>query len=171
MIRWIGGLMDRVCAVAGAVIFAQAPLFMKQYTQQLISRESELGMQVEAMRNAAGISGKTLDQLIQKFLSNPDPDFIHQGEVMLALLGRWRNLSESLSAMQNSTIWERPFAFAFHLNAEVFSSTLANFTFGIPMTTEGGIYALAGIVVGYGIFAIIRKICWHGFNRVKAKCS
>ena len=153
MFRWLGGLLDRVCAV----VFAQAPLFMQQYTQQLIGRTAELRMQVDAMRQAAGVSGKTLEQLIQKFIDSGDADFVRQGEVMLGMVQRWYNLSQALTEMEGSSVWTRLFTFSLHLNIDVFKSTLDHFTFGIPISAEGGIYALAGIVIGYLVFAIIRR--------------
>lgn len=171
MFRWLGGLMDRICAVAGAIVCAQAPLFMKQYTQQLVGREAELRMQVDAMRNAAAISGKTLEQLINKFLTNPDADFAHQGEVMQNLVTRWHGLFDALNAMESSPFWERPFTFAYHLNTDIFKSTLSNFTFGIPMTVEGGIYAVAGIALGYGLFALVRSACRRLYCGLKAVWS
>lgn len=71
MFKWIGGLMDRACAVVGAVVFAQAPLFMQQYSQQLIGRTAELKLQVDGMKQAANLSGKTLEQLTQNSWKTP----------------------------------------------------------------------------------------------------
>lgn len=165
MLKWIGGLLDRVFAVVGAICFAQAPLFMQQYTQQLIGRESELSLQVNTMRQAASLSGKTLEQLMKKFIENPDIDVVRQGEVMLALVGRWHKFSDALSAMQESTLWSRPFAFLYHLNTDTFSSTFHHFKFGLPLNMEGGVYALFGIGAGYLIFIFFRSI-WRKLNEV-----
>lgn len=157
LLRWIAGLMDRAFAVIGAVVFAQLPLFMQQYTQQLIGRTAELKLQVEAMRNAAAVSGKTLESFINKFITSGDADFVAQGEAMQAMVVRWHDLQDALSAMQQSTLWGRPFAFIYHLNSDAFSSTLSNFRAGLPITIEGGVYALAGICVGYLVFSFLRK--------------
>lgn len=158
LLKWLGGLMDRAFAVLGALLFAQAPLFMQQYTQQLIGREAELKLQVEGMRHAASLSGKTMEAFIKKFTGSGDIDFISQGEAMQGMVTRWYHLSDALAAMQNSTMWGRPFAFIYHLNADAFSSTLANFHAGLPMNLEGAVYALLGIVFGYFVFAFFRKI-------------
>lgn len=163
MLKWLGGLTDRVFAVVGAIIFAQAPLFMQQYTQQLIGREAELRLQVDAMRHAASLSGKTLEQLTQKFMANPDIDVVRQGEVMLSIVGRWHHLSDALTAMQESSLWGRPIAFIYHLNMDTFSSTFHNFKMGLPLNVEGGVYALLGIATGYLVFALFRGL-WR-------KCS
>jgi len=159
MLKWLAGLMDRAFAVVGAVIFAQLPLFMQQYTEQLIGRESELHMQVDAMRNAAAISGKNIDQYIKKFLDSSDHDFIRQGDIMQDIVNRWHSLSSALSAMEDSSAWSRPISFIYHLNTDIFTSTFKHFTFGIPISLEGGLFALIGIVVGYLTFALLRKLC------------
>lgn len=67
MIKWISSLIDRIFAAVGGVLFSQAPLFMKQYAQQLSGHAAELRFQVDAMKQAASNSGKTLEQFIQKF--------------------------------------------------------------------------------------------------------
>ena len=158
MFRWLGGLMDRSFAVIGAIVFAQAPLFMQQYSQQLFGRTAELKLQVDAMRHAASLSGKTLEQLTQKFMENPDADVALQGEVMFSMVSRWQHLSEGLAALQESSLWGRPFTFIYHLNSETFSSTLNQFKMGLPLNLEGGAYALLGIAIGYGIFTIFKSI-------------
>lgn len=157
MIRWIAGLMDRCFAVVGAIVFAQVPLFMQQYIQQLIGRTSELSLQVEGMRHAASLSGKTLEQLTKKFIESADLDVARQGELMLAIVKRWRNVSDALSAMKNSSVWSRPFAFLYHLDTDAFSSSFDHFKIGLPLNLEGGVYALAGVAAGYLVFAFLRK--------------
>lgn len=158
MFKWIGGLMDRACAVVGAVVLAQAPLFMQQYSQQMVGRTAELKLQVDGMRQAAALSGKTLQQLTQKFMENPDPDVFRQGELMSATIARWHDLSQSLTALQESSIWGRPFAFVYHLNFDVFYDTFHQFKMGLPLNMEGGIYALIGMMVGYLTFSFFKKI-------------
>jgi len=156
MFKWLGGLIDRFFAVIGAIFFAQVPLFMQQYSQQLIGRTAELRFQVDAMRQIANTSGKTLGQLMQKFLENSDADVALQGEIMLTMVNRWHHLSEALAAMQESSIWTRPFVFLTHLDNDVFFSTFEQFKIGLPLTPEGGVYALVGIVLGYSIFSVLK---------------
>jgi hypothetical protein len=158
MIKWLSGLLDRAFAVIGAIVFAQAPLFMQEYTQQLIGRTAELRFQVNAMRHAASLSEKTLEQLTQKFMENSDPDVVLQGKVMFSIVERWQQLSEALTAMQESSIWGRPFAFIYHLNTDVFSSTFHQFKLGLPLNLEGGLYALVGLTTGYLFYTLIKNV-------------
>lgn len=158
MLKWFGALLDRIYAVIGAVVFAQIPLFIQQYSQQLVGREAELRFQVMAMRQSAALSGKTLEELIAKFLVNPDIDVVRQGELMKAIVSRWEGLSSSLFSLQNSNVFDRPFVFILHMNGDAFRSTFENFSFGLPLTVEGGIYAFIGLLAGFGLFAALRKL-------------
>lgn len=171
LLKWLGGLMDRAFAVLGALLFAQAPLFMQEYTQQLIGREAELKLQVEGMRRAASATGKTLEAFINKFAVSGDSDIASQGEAMQGMVSRWYHLSDALSSMQNSNLWGRPFAFVYHLNGDAFSSTLANFHPGLPMSLEGGIYALIGIIFGFFVFAVLRKLAGGAIGFFRAIVS
>lgn len=156
--KWLGALLDRICAALGALIFIQIPLFMQQYMQQLLGREAELKLQIESMRQSAVLSGKTLEQYIQKFVASSDPDFMRQGELMHSMMDRWHSYSEALSAYQGSSVVGRPFAFLMHLNGDVFKSTLDHYTFGLPLTIEAGVYALLGVVMGYLAFSLVRNL-------------
>lgn len=158
MFRFVGSLCDRICAVLAAIIFMQLPLFISQYMQQLTGREAELRLQVDAMRQAARISGKSLEELINKFVSSSDGDFIRQGELMQSMLERWEGMFKSLVSLQQSSIFAKPFNFILHLNTETFSSTLKNYSFGLPVTIEGAIYAFCGLVVGYLLFSGLRRL-------------
>lgn len=156
--RWISGLIDRILAVIGALAFSQIPLFMLQYHQRLSGHVSELKLQVEIMRQAALQTGKTLDQYTQKFLESSDPDFMHQGDIIHAMISRWQNLSDSMIALHNATPLSRPFVFLSHINLDVVDDTFKSFQMGIPLTIEGLIYALIGLCFGFLTYYLISRL-------------
>lgn len=158
MLRWIAGLLDRLFAVAGALMASQAPLFIQHYNQQLSGHISELRHQVEIMRTTALRSDKTLDQFIDKFLGSSDMDFVRQGELMQSMVQRLDTLKESFNSLKEATVLTRPFIFLEQFNWDIAKSTFQSFTIGIPLNTEGLIYALIGIVLGYLTFLCIRKL-------------
>lgn len=157
MFRWISGLVDRIFAAAGGVLFSQAPLYMKQYAQQLSGHAAELRYQVDAMRQAATNSGKTLEQFIQKFVDSNDVDFVRQGDIMSAMVNRWYHTTDALASLQDSTVYSRPFVFMKNMNWDIVKSTWSHYVFGLPFTIEGLIYAVIGIIFGFIIFFGIRK--------------
>jgi Protein of unknown function (DUF2937) len=157
MLNWIGKLIDRTFVVIGALIFSQAPLYMQQYTQQLSGHVAELNIQVDAMKKTAQQADKTLEQFIQKFLASGDADFRMQGELMQGMIERWNHLTEGLLAMQSTGLWQRPYVFAKYFNWDIAASTFQHYKIGIPLTIEGLIYALAGMLLGYAFFLLIRQ--------------
>lgn len=169
MFKWLVTLLDRLFAVAGALVFSQAPLFIHQYSLQLEGHQAELHLQINAMSQAALQTGKTLDQYIHKFISSSDDDFQLQGEIMQAMVVRWNHLSKTLSSLQESSLFQRPFVFLQHVDAEIVKSTANNFQLGIPLNAEGACYAIIGVIFGFLTFFIIRKIVGFPFKFLKKK--
>lgn len=158
MIKWLGNIIDRLFAVAGALVFSQAPLFMQYYTQQLSGHVAELKLNVEAMGKIAAQSGKTLDQYVLKFMASTDPDFNLQGKLMQSMVERWTVFNENLYSMQNATVWTRPFLFIRQFDWDIARTTYHTFEVGLTFNLEGIIYAFLGLLFGYLVFMLIRKV-------------
>lgn len=158
MIRFFANTIERILCLISGLVCAQIPQFIQHYMQQLSGRVDELRIQVDSMRNAAAMSGKTLEQFIQKFVKSTDPDFLHQGEVMSQAYNRYESLSAAYAKLQASHGLEQPFVFFYNIDGNLVKSTLANFSPGLPLTLDAGLYALAGIVVCYLIFAGLGRV-------------
>ncbi len=156
MLKWFGNLLERLCGIAGALIFSQAPIFMQQYTHELAGHVAELHRQVSAMRQVAVQSGKSLELFIQKFVTSLDPDFRAQGELMEKMVHRWHQLSDGLTSLQHAALWERPYLFIHSLDSGVAHDTYRAFEPGLPLTLEGSLYAFAGLLLGTALFRLIR---------------
>lgn len=149
--------IDRIFIVLGALLFAQAPLFMQAYRHQLSGHIAELRWNIESMRHAAMLSGKTLEAFVLKFVQSGDQDFARQGAIMQEMIDRFQQFSAGLSAIDNATLFSRPFAFMWHLNYDVAIATLHGYAIGIPLTFEGIGYGMIGILVSYGFYTLICK--------------
>lgn len=155
MTKWLTGLLDRSFAVIGALVCAQAPMFIQQYNQQLTGRVAELKLQMDAMANIATLSQKSVKQYIQRFIDSGDPDFMRQGDILLWTHERYDQLTNALNQLSGASMTSKPFVFLRDLNWEVARSTLSEFQPGIPFTAEGFIYALIGIGIGFGVFFLL----------------
>ncbi|QLH35042.1 MAG: DUF2937 family protein [Parachlamydiaceae bacterium] len=164
LFSWIGGLIDRIFAVAGALILSQFPLFMQQYQQQLTGHISELQLQINSMRNAALLTGKSLKQYILKFLQSEDLDFKHQGEILNNMLQRYDHLLQGQQALQEAPFYAKPILFVRYLDLDIARSTWAKFEVGFPLNPEGFFYAILGILLGLAIYWALRKICQRFFK-------
>lgn len=151
-------IIDRLFGVAGAFIGSQIPVFMHQYEQRLSGHLHELSHLLEEIRHIALLSGKSMDQYINKFLNSSDPDFISHGKFMQNLVIRHENLSKALYDLTTSTLWSKPYLFFSELKSDIASSTLHSFSPGMSLTVEGGVYALCGLVVGCLVYRGMKKL-------------
>lgn len=153
--KWLGAFVDRLCVVAGALVFSQAPQYFSQYTQRLAGHVDEIKIHTASIRYAAEKSGKELIEYVQKFSLHQDLDVSLQGDMMQRILNRQIDLSQTYLAMQESTPFSRPFVFFKHFNPDIAKATLVNFHPGLVFTTEGLIYAVIGMGVGLSLFQLI----------------
>jgi len=158
MFGWVLKIIDRIFAVIGALLFSQLPLYMLYYTQQLQGHVAELKLQVDAMGHAAAQTGKSLHQYVLKFLSSTDADFNSQGHFMQGMIDRFDSLSTGLQALHNASVWERPYVFFKYFNIEIAKSTWSHYKVGVPLSFEGAIYALFGILAGLALFFLLKRL-------------
>lgn len=158
MFRWFDKLLDRVCAVFGALAFLQFPGFALQYAQQLAGHVAELSFQIDLIYKSAAMAEKPLPALVEKFLASGDVDVVYQGVFIQALLTRYAELNDALTALQAASPLLRPLYFLTYFNWSIVQETWKGFTFGIPLTVEGGLYALFGLIVGFSAYALFRRL-------------
>ncbi len=155
--KWVGGLIDRIFAVAGALLFAQLPMFILQYTQQLAGRAAELRLQLYSLDKIAKANGKTFQQYIQKFIDTNDPDFAQQGLLMENMGKRFTYLTNAEIDISSASALAKPFVFVQHFDWDIASTTFNYFQFGIPFSIEGLTYGLMGLGFGCLLFFAIKK--------------
>lgn len=158
---------DRLCVVLGALAFSQVPAFIQQYVQQLQGRIEELRLQIGLMREFAMRSGKTLEQLIDKFLAASDVDVVHQGEFIQEMVTRLGYLSSAAEALKNASLTNRFFVFLANLQYDIVKSTLSEFSLGLTFSFEALLYALMGGLAGFIVFSGVKKLAGFGAKPVK----
>ena len=160
------GLLDRVLCLLGAVGFCQLPEFIQQYLQRLGGRLDEARRQLAQFEAVAAQSKLTLQQFIERTSANTDTAVARLGGVMQDAINRVAELSSAETAIRNASIWEKPFVFFSHLDRSIAGATLEVYKPAVPTTTEGLIYAAAGMItilcvyhggIRYPIAAAARK--------------
>lgn len=146
------GLLDRALCVIGTVIFSQVPEFMQQYLQRLGGHLDEARRQLLQFQQAAAQSGLTLDRLINQTSTNADPAVAKLGGVMTEAITRVETLEAAQAAMQQASLWSRPFVFLRHSDSDIVHATWAIFKPAVPTTVEGLVYALCGMLVLLSIY-------------------
>lgn len=145
-------VVDRVLCVVGAVAFSQAPEFMQQYLQRLGGRLDEARRILGQYEDIARQAGITLENYIARTNANSDPVVAKLGGVMENTVTRVHDLAAAQAALQDASMFGRPFAFLRHLDAEIGRATWAVFKPAVPTTIEGAVYALAGAGLALGVY-------------------
>lgn len=164
---WLDKVLDRFFVVAGAFIFCQIPEFFQQYIQRLSGHVEELKRLVAQIQQAAAFSGKALPQYIEKFLSNSDQDFMSQGMLMQQVVQRFNELQETLTAMQEASVFSRPFVFFTHFQKDIAIGTLSSFKPALALTYEGFFYALVGLFAGYCLYILLKNVYWLSIRIIR----
>lgn len=149
---WLDGIVDRVLAVAGAVLFSQAPEFFQQYLQRLGGHLDEARRMLAQFERTAGEAGLTLEKFINQTSTNYDPAVARLAGVMKDSLERVQHLAEAFAALRDASAWSRPFVFLRDLDAAIARATWTDYKPAVPTTVEGLLYAAAGMLVFLGIY-------------------
>lgn len=165
----IVGLIDRLLAVTGAILFTQIPLYYQQYVYRLSGHLAELELQVTLLRQTAARSGKSLDVYINKFLQSQDSDFLGQGEFMLGLTHRLENLQNTYQALVEAPSWTHSFYLIKYADPVIAKATFNHFEPGLSFTLEGVLYGLIGVAVGLLVFRILKKLFYKVISLFMSK--
>lgn len=150
-------LIDRVFAVTGAVLFMQAPQFIQSYTHVLYGHLAELNWELDQMRTFVQKSGKTIEGLVNKFLSSNDMDIVFQGELIEKLIGREKNFTLALKALNAANPLTKPFVFVRYADKDLMRETWVHFKLGLPVTFEALAWGFFGLLAGYFLFRLLHR--------------
>lgn len=173
MLRSLGRIfdtiLDRIFAVTGALVCMQVPQFIQQYTDVMAGALSEATRQVETIRSTASQLGKSVEEFILKHLQSSDPDFQASGRIYDAQFERFHWLREAHTALSEASTWNKPFVFFSHLDSRLLQAV--DFQPGLPLSIEGLIYGIAGIIIGLFVYHMIIKIPVHIRNAFRKRRS
>jgi len=90
--------------------------------------------------------------------------FVSSGKVIENLVNRYFELEQSYLALADSNIFTRWFVFLKEVDWEIAVGTWNNFVPGVPTTMEGLVYAIAGLLAGWGVYTGLKTICTYPFR-------
>ncbi len=163
-VKFLDGIADRICAVLGAVGLSQFPQFFGQYMQRLGGHLSEARRIFEQYQKAAADAGLSLEDYIQEHLNATSEVFVSSGRVIENLVNRYYELEQSYLALADSNIFNRWFVFLREVDWEIAAGTWHSFIPGVPTTIEGLSYAIAGLLVGWGIYTALKTVATYPFR-------
>jgi hypothetical protein len=158
LVRPLDGLLDRICAVAGALVFSQAPAFMAHYLQRLSGHVDEAARHVKAWQAMADrIADGRLEALIRMGRTGREAFGLEAAEKCAADLARHETLSRALEAMRSAPVWSRAASFARHADMEIARAAWRDFTPSLPLDVESLVYALLGLLAGFAAYILVKK--------------
>ena len=159
-VKVVDSLLDRIVAVLGAVGGSQLPGFIQHYTQRLGGHVAEAERNMASWQTIAnGITQGDVAELANLYLLSTDPEVIAAGSKCTVDLARAAELRGALAALQDASVWGRPFVFLGHLDREIADATLASFSPNVPLDLEGIVYAACGLVLGIVIYLGGKQAC------------
>ncbi len=165
-------LTDRVLCVVGAVLLSQGPEFMQQYLQRLGGHLDEARRQLAAFQKTADQAGLTLDQFISQTAANADPAVAKLGGVMTDSVERVASLQTAHDALLQAELWERPFVFLRNLDAGIARATAGVYQPAVPTTTEGLVYAFAGMLLILALYHLgLKRLFGAVFSRSRTPAT
>lgn len=171
----VDGLADRICAVIGALVFIQVPVFITHYVQRLGGHVDELSRVVNQYRASADAGGKSLEEYVARFLASSEADFVSAGRNMRFNIDRLVDIKEALAHLTTSGPAAKFFYFIKDIDIDIARATMRNYTPGLNISMEGAVYALCGLLFGtlayYGVKKLVallgRKIFRRGAQEAR----
>jgi hypothetical protein len=164
-LRVLNGLVDRVLALVGAIAFAQFPQYFAQYIQRLGGHLDEARRSVSQYQNVAASYSMSLQEYINIHLTSGNKIFVSTGKVISGLVERLQHLESAFRALHDSTPWNRGWVFLREMDSEIARRTWENYTPGVPTTAEALVYALIGLLIGWGLYQGVKKLVGLPFRK------
>ncbi len=147
-----------VAGLGGAAAFSQFPEFSQQYVQRLGGAVDALAQVVDEFDANAAQNGLSREQALAQITGT---SFLDQhGTDMRATFQRYESLKGQLAQMHGAG----PFMRAYHaasLDGQLARAAYHNYKPALPLTLEGGIFALLGyLIAAIALTVIIKSIAW-----------
>lgn len=170
--RFLDGLADRFIGFCGGLLFGQFPHFWAQYVQRLGGHLEEARLQLAQYTQAAALNHLTLEQYIRMHLESNNKVFQSTGKIIAELVNRFEMLEKAYLAFKEAPVLWRGWVFICHWKAEIVLETWRDFTPGFPVTWEGFVFALTGMICFWGGYHLIKHIIKFTFGKRKsATCN
>lgn len=166
-------MIRRLIAIVGGVALglsaSQFPEFAQQYEQRLGGAVAELRLIAERFDAAARSAGLTRDQALDTYQATDSGFLAQQGKDTAETLDRYERLETQLVALENSNLVTRITDFALYYDSDIGAEALEAYNPAVPVTTEGFIYAGAGVLVGYALFGVLGWAGARPFRRRRSR--
>lgn len=144
-------------AAAGGSATSQFPEFFQQYLQRLGGHLDQAVLQANRIKDAAAAEKLSLTDYLNSFLTSQVPAHRRQGEILMQELDDAERLRDSLEALMQSPVWQRPFVMASQAEPDILQAAAEAYNPAVPITVEGLIYAAVGALLSLILLRLLRS--------------
>ncbi len=148
---------------------SQFPQYYGQYMQRLGGHLDEARLMLQQYIDAAAALGLNLDVYIREHLESGSEVFTSTGRIIADLVERVQTLEQAYQALQDAGVFGRWFVFLREVDLNIAAGTWENFVPGVPTTLEGLLYALTGLLIGWGLYALLKTLVTFPFRAAGRK--
>lgn len=145
--RFAGGLAERVLAVVLAVGLAQFPLYFQAYRNTVAGAQTEAALRYQELVTEAARLQLSVEGFVEKHEDDRDAVFQASGRMHRTTLEHYQRYGTMVQALDGAPAWRRPVVLAQNFDRELYAAT--RFSPGLPLTFEGGAYALIGLLLAW----------------------
>ena len=164
---FIETLTDRIVCAAGALLFAQLPVFIAQYQQRLGGHVDELRRLVEKYKAYAAGNNRSLEEYINIHLQSSVMEFVSTGQLMTDNVARFNELSSALDEITRSGGLVKLFMFFKNIDMEIYRGTMKNFVPGITFSSDAILYGIIGLIIFMALYYLIKRMILSLLNRAR----
>lgn len=165
-LRVFEGLLDRILAAIGALVFVQFPMFYAQYLQRLGGHLDEAERIVTKYTEAAVANRLTLTEYINVHLQSENNVFVSTGRVISDAVLRWQRLNEAYHALRDAAPPARLLVFLRWMEPGIVRQTWTDFTPGVPTTVEAAVYAAIGVLIVWAVYRGIKALIMLLYRKI-----
>lgn len=160
-----GRLVILIFGLFGASGLAQGPEMATQYEQRIGGALGELQTVIEQFDKDVAKNGLTRATALETYRQASAPFLKDRGQSMQVALARFDTLTHQVKAFKTSNDLYKPIYLFAEGDEKVMQGMLKDYTFGIPATLSGFVYAVFGFFFG-GLFGwVIRLFSPQGSPR------
>jgi hypothetical protein len=142
-------------AVMLALALSQFPEFVQQYVQRTGGAVDALEPLVGRFEASAAQAGLTRQAALERLENNPDDLVVGQSAATGEAIARYEDLRQSYGDLASAGEFERLLVFATRVDPVIARRTMGDFRPALPVTLEGFAHAGVGLVLGYGLGALL----------------
>lgn len=148
-------IMRLASAIALGLGLSQFPEFVQQYVQRTGGAVDALQPLVERFDSSAAQAGLSRQAALERLSRNPDDLVVGQSAATADAIARYENLRRSYGDLASAGEFERLLVFGASVDPAIARRTMGDFRPALPVTVEGLVHAGVGLVLGYGLGALI----------------